>query len=262
MLPKFPIKITFDIANCADTREVWAHPQARTLALLWRPFHIVNQHFWGQCLTIGRLIAKRKPQTTLELRKCLSIHESLHGNNFTMYDIRTFSVEALPYFTGTDVPFEVGFPNTERTVVSKSVRRVYVASSWRNEIQPVVVSKIRAAGHEVYDFRNPKPGNHGFHWHEIDQNWKAWDCSTFRNALQHPLAETGFALDWTAMEWADSCILVMPCGRSAHIEAGYFRGAGKRLVILLSSGEPELMYKMAYHLALTVEEAVAALSGV
>lgn len=141
------------------------------------------------------------------------------------------------------------------------VRRVYVASSWRNDIQPAVVAACRAAGHEAYDFRNPRPGDHGFHWSEIDHAWKTWNRETYRNALAHPVAEAGFASDWNAMEWADSCILVMPCGRSAHIEAGYFRGAGKRLVILLADGEPELMYKMADHLALTVDEAVAALSA-
>lgn len=36
--------------------------------------------------------------------------------------------------------------------------KVYVASSWRNKLQPDVVAIIRAAGHEVYDFRNPEEG--------------------------------------------------------------------------------------------------------
>lgn len=62
------------------------------------------------------------------------------------------------------------------------------------------------------------------------------------------------------MQWADSCIL-MPCGRSAHIEGGYFRCANKRFVIPLSEGEPELMCKMADAIALAVPEAVAALSA-
>lgn len=138
--------------------------------------------------------------------------------------------------------------------------RVYVASSWRNEVQPRVVAACRAAGHWVYDFREPRPGEKGFHWSEISPDWKSWTPEDLRAALQHPIAKRGFEFDWQAMLWADSCILVMPSGRSAHIEAGYFVGAGKRLVILLAPGEPELMYKMADHIALTVEEAVKALS--
>ena len=143
--------------------------------------------------------------------------------------------------------------------MKKVIRRVYVASSWRNTIHPDVVAAARSAGHEVYDFKNPRAGDYGFHWSEIDPAWKNWTTKQYRAALEHPIARNGFKSDWNAMQWADSCILVMPCGRSAHIEAGYFVGAGKRLVILLADGEPELMYRMAGHLALTVEEAVAEL---
>jgi len=53
--------------------------------------------------------------------------------------------------------------------------------------------------------------------------------------------------------------LVMPCGRSAHLGAGYFSGAGKWLIILLSDGEPELMYNMADYIALTVDEVIQAI---
>lgn len=34
---------------------------------------------------------------------------------------------------------------------------IYVASSWRCARQPAVVAALRAAGHEVYDFKNPAP---------------------------------------------------------------------------------------------------------
>ena len=44
---------------------------------------------------------------------------------------------------------------------------IYVASSWRNQYQQRVVSLLRELGHEVYDFRNPSPDNHGFSWSEI-----------------------------------------------------------------------------------------------
>jgi len=140
--------------------------------------------------------------------------------------------------------------------------RIYVASSWRNTIQPEVVSRLREAGHEVYDFKNPRPGDNGFHWSDIESGWQKWNSITFRNALSHPIAERGFASDWNAMVWADTCVMVMPCGRSAHIEAGYFVGANKRLVILLSGeGEPELMYKMSSSICVSIEEVLNRLGG-
>lgn len=135
--------------------------------------------------------------------------------------------------------------------------RIYVASSWRNTRQPTVVNALRHFGHEVYDFRNPAPGNHGFHWSEIDPAWETWDSKAYIEALDHPIAEDGFASDFNAMKWADTGVLVLPSGRSAHIEAGYFVGAAKPLHILLfDRQEPELMYLMATSISRSIAELV------
>lgn len=50
--------------------------------------------------------------------------------------------------------------------------RIYVASSWQNGRQPGVVRALRRAGHEVYDFHEPKPRESGFSWAEIDPKWR------------------------------------------------------------------------------------------
>ncbi len=135
--------------------------------------------------------------------------------------------------------------------------KIYLASSWRNEQQHSVLAALRGANFEVYDFRHPSPGDDGFHWSEIDGGWKTWTPERFRDALDHPVARHGFANDWDAMNWADCGVLLLPCGRSAHLEAGYFVGAGKRLHILLAGdNEPELMYKMADSINVTVAELI------
>lgn len=139
--------------------------------------------------------------------------------------------------------------------------KVYVASSWRNEQYPAVVEALREAGHEVYDFRNPEPGNNGFRWQDLDPDHERWTADTFRAALNHPIAQEGFAHDFNAMQWADACVMVMPCGRSAHLELGWFTGQGKLSIILLESGEPELMYLCADRLCLSVQEVIEELWG-
>lgn len=136
--------------------------------------------------------------------------------------------------------------------------KIYVASSWRNEQQAVVVRALREFGHEVYDFRNPPLGDRGFHWSDISAKWQAWTPAEFQAALSHPIAVAGYQSDQDGMVWADACVLVMPCGRSAHLEAGWFVGAGKPCLILLSNGDPELMYKMAVP-CLDLDEVQAAL---
>jgi hypothetical protein len=134
--------------------------------------------------------------------------------------------------------------------------KIYVASSWRNELQPGVVQRLRNEGHEVYDFRNPRDGDNGFHWSEIDPAWEQWSPEDYRDKLDHPLAENGFKSDLDAMEWADVFVGVQPFGRSASIEMGWAAGQGKETILLLENGEPELMVKVFDHICISMDEVV------
>ncbi len=139
--------------------------------------------------------------------------------------------------------------------------RIYVASSWRNQVQPAVVERLRRYGHLVYDFRAPFNGVPGFAWSEIDPEWKAWSAAKYRELLTtHPIAARGFVTDFRAMQWADTCVLVLPCGRSAHLEAGWFCGQGKRCIILTQDGEePELMALLATDICVSMDEVLRCL---
>lgn len=124
------------------------------------------------------------------------------------------------------------------------MKKIYVASSWRNQDQPQIVRFLRDLGHEVYDFRHPAEKT-GFQWSQIDEDWKSWSTHQYIKALEHPIAQAGFNSDFNAMQWADVCVLVSPCGRSAHSEAGWMKGAGKKVIVYqLCEEEPELMYKL------------------
>ena len=153
--------------------------------------------------------------------------------------------------------------------------KVYVASSWRNELYPHVVGVLRAAGHDVYDFRNPEPGDTGFSWSDIDPDWKEWSPEQYREALNHPIAQGGFVKDAQALEGAEAVVLVTPCGPSAHLELGFGIGAGKLCLIvvhwdaqicyegagflLIRRGEPELMYNLADAVCVNMQEVLDAL---
>ncbi|MCP5036569.1 MAG: hypothetical protein GY945_03100 [Rhodobacteraceae bacterium] len=141
--------------------------------------------------------------------------------------------------------------------------RIYLASSWRNPSQPDVVEVLRKYGHQVYDFRNPPNGVPGFAWTEIDENWENWTAGEYRDHLTtHPIAARGYVNDLRGMEWADTCLLLLPCGRSAHLEAGWFCGRGKRCIILTRDGEePELMALLATDICVSVGEVLEVLSS-
>lgn len=141
-------------------------------------------------------------------------------------------------------------------------RKIYVASSWRNPHQAAVVESLHKAGHLVYDFKNPRPGNTGFSWSEIDPNWINWTADEYVAALDHPIAKAGYASDMNAMKWADTFVLVLPCGRSAHLELGWAAGAGKQTIVLTCDGqEPELMAKMCDHICTSLQQVMDILAG-
>jgi hypothetical protein len=135
---------------------------------------------------------------------------------------------------------------------------VYVASSWRNLYQPGIVVALRRLGLHVYDFRAPEPRAAGFAWSSIDPGWQNWTPAQWRAALAHPVAQAGYANDRAGMDMADCCVLVLPCGRSAHLEAGYMAGQGKPVYTLaLENVEPDLMHLLLgppSHLCATMNE--------
>lgn len=134
---------------------------------------------------------------------------------------------------------------------------IYVASSCRTgEAVYKLVNALRhklSASDTVYNFLEPKSGAVGFRWEEIDIDHAQWTHWAWLRALETPQAQRGFDRNFEAMRRADLCILLLPCGRSAHLEAGWCKGRCKKLFIYgkacVSAGstpwEHDLMYKMA-----------------
>ena len=140
--------------------------------------------------------------------------------------------------------------------------KIYVASSWRNQCYPEVVKALRDAGHDVYDFRNSPSGDPGFKWSCVSEDYMDWSPQQYRENLNHPKAVRQFGNDIEAMQSCDVCVLVLPCGRSAHTEAGWFAGRGKKVIAYIpEKQEPELMYKLFDGVCCTIEELIEALNG-
>lgn len=136
---------------------------------------------------------------------------------------------------------------------------IYVASSWRNTTHlDEVINRLRADGHEdVYDFR----ASAGFSWEQCDPSWDRNSMQTatpplrITELLRHPAAVKGYGTDLDALDFAQLCVLVMPCGRSAHLELGYAIGRGKPSIVYLPEPcEPELMWKLASAVASNLDD--------
>jgi hypothetical protein len=134
------------------------------------------------------------------------------------------------------------------------MRRIYIASSWKNaaHVRGLAVD-LRKRGHEVFDFTDLE--NRPDHLDKFVFGAAEWakhsgkepDEIDWKDFLTWEPTERAFASDKAGLDWADTVVLLLPSGRSSHLEAGYAVGAGKELYIYgdLPLGEFDAMYGFA-----------------
>lgn len=121
--------------------------------------------------------------------------------------------------------------------------KLYIIGSLRNPEIPKLASTLRRQGHEVFDdwySAGPK----------ADDCWQAHQQGkglSFKQALEGPAATNVFNFDKTWLDWCDAAVLVLPAGKSGHLELGYVIGSGKPGYILLPDNVErwDVMYRFA-----------------
>ena len=76
---------------------------------------------------------------------------------------------------------------------------------------------------------------------DADQWWKHYGKEmgwSYTETLKSDFVQTAFGFDYRHMKESDACVLVMPGGKSAHCEFGWFVGSGRKAYILFD-GEPD-----------------------
>ena len=100
---------------------------------------------------------------------------------------------------------------------------VYLIGSLRNPAIPELGNLLRKQGFEAFDDWYSA----GF---EADDQWQKYENlrgRSYKEALQGHAAKHVFAFDKFHLDRCDAAVLVMPAGRSGHLELGYFAGTGK-----------------------------------
>ena len=124
--------------------------------------------------------------------------------------------------------------------------KIYLASSFHNKaVTPLADWLRKVTDYQIYDFYSE---NH-FMFSDTDPNWKDWSLSDWLEQTKALAIKTGFKNDWQQLSTSDVCVLIMPCGRSAHLEFGYSLGAKKPGIIYYPTNkdhdETDLMHLMA-----------------
>jgi hypothetical protein len=122
--------------------------------------------------------------------------------------------------------------------------KIYIASSWKNEAKAkVLASLLLLWGHEVDCFCDASTGRYVFHFSEVGPVDQI-DAISF---LQDERVQKAFIEDKKHIDWSDAVVMLHPCGKSSHLEAGYAKGSGKLLFMIgdFPKGEFDVMYGFA-----------------
>jgi nucleoside 2-deoxyribosyltransferase len=108
------------------------------------------------------------------------------------------------------------------------VKSVYVIGSLRNKKIPVFANALRKAGFDAFDsWFSPGPNADDF-WRDYTKQRGL----NYKEALQDWSAKHVFEFDKYHLDRCDMAVLIMPGGKSAHLELGYVIGKGKPGFIL------------------------------
>lgn len=134
--------------------------------------------------------------------------------------------------------------------------RIYIASSWKNQAKVIALAEaLESEGFEVDAFCRATDKRYSFHWSELvddEDELKYYDAIQM---LADPRTQRAFREDKKWLDWSNCIIMVLPCGRSSHLGAGYAKGQGKLVYIYgpFPVGEFEVMYGFADGLYRTEE---------
>lgn len=134
--------------------------------------------------------------------------------------------------------------------------KIYVIGSLRNPDIPGVADHLRATLKcQVFDdWYSAGP--------EADDKWRdhqKFKGLTHKQALMGPAAVNVYNFDKSHLDDSDMAVLVMPAGKSGHLELGYMVGKGKKTYILFDA-EPErwdVMHQFATSIAYSLDELVS-----
>lgn len=126
------------------------------------------------------------------------------------------------------------------------MKSIYLIGSLRNPAVPDLAEQLRQLDFDVFDdWMAAGP--------EADDFWQKYENyrgRSFDEALAGHAAQHVFQFDKFHLDRCDAAILLLPAGKSGHLELGYMIGSGK-LGFILMDKEPE-RYDVMYNFAVGV----------
>lgn len=137
------------------------------------------------------------------------------------------------------------------------MKSIYLIGSLRNPKVTEVAEYLRGHGYDVFDdWMAAGP--------EADDYWQRYEQdrgNNYAQALQGYAAKHVYEFDLFHLNRCDIGVLLLPAGKSGHLELGYLIGSGKPGFILMQD-DPErfdVMYQFARGVSYSKEQLVSQL---
>jgi len=128
--------------------------------------------------------------------------------------------------------------------MTEKKKQIYIIGSLRNEKIPHIAKELRKLGFKVFDdWFSPGP--------DADEFWRKYEKvrgSTYKEALRNAAGKHVFEFDKGHIDESQIGVLIMPAGKSGHLELGYMIGQGKPCFVFFEE-EPErwdVMHQFAF----------------
>src|SRR6185503_4172610 len=119
----------------------------------------------------------------------------------------------------------------------------FISSRYRNKEQVLsLANKIREQGKTVYCFIESGASTKNVGSVESDPDEAMKQFEAIENWQTDPRVRDVFDTDMQALRASTNLILLLPAGKSAHIEAGTGYGMGKHLIVIGEQKETESLY--------------------
>jgi len=143
----------------------------------------------------------------------------------------------------------IGGWSPPKTTTTRKRPLVYLIGSLRNGGVPGLAAEMRdALDVDVFD-----------DWHasgpKADDAWRTYEVARGRGyveALDGPYAMSAYNLDHSWLSRCDAAVLILPAGRSCHLELGFVAGMHKPTFILLGPQSEKERWDIMYNFATAV----------
>src|SRR3990167_8283458 len=179
-------------------------------------------------------------QLKRQRNRCLGCQEYLTGNPFPSQDVATKRLRGF-LCQSCNMVLRLVKENgctlyrlAAHLTLDRTKTLIYVIGSLKNENIPKVGDRLREIGLDALE-------NWWSSGPEADMCWQMYEKNrghSFKEALASRESQNVFRFDRAYLDLCDAAVLVLPAGRSGHLELSYVIGRDKPGFILMD-GEPK-----------------------